>query len=610
MPLPAAHTTDFIFNENAFFYHKKAGKTVGKTALASALAEATKGKTHVYPINEIFQHVPSMPAGMTYSLRVFKEDGPIPFNNTWPAPKEWHEVKIGYVLIYVYQDYVVIFKKYASSMNKFMKKLEPLSYEKMLSLYISQDTIFNKFTMDSLDGSKNAMRSRTYEADNLQESMSTLSASRQVLKFFRANTNNKEHSVSLTTSRINTYKNKQGFTEICNWVRDTIDAIILSNNQDSFLSVFAKVEDYKSQYQNLHPVSLLFFWRTLYDDLDSGEIIPKFFHRAGVDHPLPTDQFLRYIHRMTDMIDTLLTNPAKPGRYTLRSNAKNIGYSIAVLSSGIHVTSHIADHFILGTTNGDITLTDYINDKNIFNVYFHDIQLVYTNKRLFRDTRLIDSTNQFMRVFNPLPGLLTTNSEKGLTWLKVNMTSTSFPLNSVFGVVEQVFNTPAANTYFICDDMGKEWADHIKIEPDRVSFFISKHHSSKCSASDFQDVVGQALKNLGNLTPTLAQLNSKRDIWSRAYVVDGSDSGILRLRSNGTVDDAIAQWQEAMLNPYFRREVNLVVDFISITDLQNYLNSIQRGNIEKEALQMFWLLSSLVSNCKDMDIDVHIYCKN
>lgn len=608
MALPTATPSDFIFNENAFFYHKKNGATIGGGALLSALVEATKGKVHTYPIDEVNQSIAGI-TGMTYSIRVFREVGPIPFNNSWTAPVDWREVKVGYVLIVVYRDYVVIFKKYASSMKKFMKKLEPLSYEKMLSLFISQNTVFNKFTMDSLDGSKNAMRSRTYEADNLQESMSTLSASRQVLKFFRANTNRKEHSVSLTTSRINTYNNKKNFTEITTWVRDIVDAIISSNSQDSFLSVFAKAEDYKSQYQNLRPVSILFLWRTLYDDIDDNVITQIVFSHAGNIQTIPTDLFLRFVHRMTGLLDTIMKDPAIPGRYGIFSNGKYTGHTIAVLSSGVQLKSYISDCFILHTTDGDKTLTDYVNEKNMFNVYFQDIELVYTNKRLFRDTKLVESASHFLRVFKPVTELSMTSSEKGLTWLSTNLASIVFPMSSVFGVVEHEFNTPAPNTYFICDDMGKEWADHIKVESDRVTFYISKHHTSKCSASDFQDVVGQALKNLGNLTPTQAQLDSKCDIWRRAYVVAGNDSAIMRLRSRGTVDDAISQWQQAMLNPYFRREVNLVVDFISLTDMRNYLQNIQRGNLEKEALQLFWLLSSFVSNCKDMDVDVNIYCK-
>lgn len=608
MALPPAVPSDFLFNENAFFYHKKNGATIGRGALLSALVEATTGKIHTYPIDEANHPVTGI-AGMTYSMRVFREVGPIPFNNSWTAPVDWSEVKVGYVLIVVYCDYVVIFKKYASSMKEFMKKLEPLSYDKMLSLFISQDTVFNKFTMDSLDGSKNAMRSRTYEAENLQESMSTLSASRQVLKFFRANTNSREHSVSLTTSRINTYNNKKTFMEITTWVRDTVDAIITSNSQYSFLSVFAKAEDYRSQYQNLRPISILFLWRTLYDDINDNVITQIDFSHAGNTQTIPTVQFLRFVHRMTGLLDIRLADPAMPGRYRVNSDGKYTGHTIAVLSSGIQLKSYIADCFILHTTDGDKILTDYINEKNMFNVYFLDKELVYTNKHIFRDTKLVESASQFIRVFKPVTGLSMTSSEKGLIWLSSNLTSTFFPMSSVFGVVEHEFNKPAPNTYFLCDDMGKEWADHIKVESDRVTFYISKHHTSKCSASDFQDVVGQALKNLGNLTPTQAQLDSKRDIWRRAYVVAGNDSAIMRLRSRGTVDDAIRQWQQAMLNPYFRREVNLVVDFISLTDMRNYLHSIQLGNLEKEALQLFWLLSSFVSNCKDMDVDVNIYCK-
>ena len=52
----------------------------------------------------------------------------------------------------------------------------------------------------------------------------------------------------------------------------------------------------------------------------------------------------------------------------------------------------------------------------------------------------------------------------------------------MFKFVEDTFNQNF--TYFLCDDCGTEWADHIGISTDRVTFFVEKHKASKDSASD------------------------------------------------------------------------------------------------------------------------------
>ena len=64
--------------------------------------------------------------------------------------------------------------------------------------------------------------------------------------------------------------------------------------------------------------------------------------------------------------------------------------------------------------------------------------------------------------------------------------------------------------YIFCDDLLDEWADHITFNDKkaRISFIHSKHGKKSTSASNLHDVVGQGIKNLGNM------FFSQEQIWS------------------------------------------------------------------------------------------------
>lgn len=172
--------------------------------------------------------------------------------------------------------------------------------------------------------------------------------------------------------------------------------------------------------------------------------------------------------------------------------------------------------------------------------------------------------------------------------------------------VEAEFLT--TSNFFVCDDLGREWADHIGVTEEKVMFYLSKYKDSTFSATSFQDIVGQAQKNLGNLTAQDYQLASKRDFWNGIY----PNSEIKRLRKGDDVDDFINQFKAAIKNPYLKREMYLVINFISKSELQENLNKLKSGitfGQKNETIQILWFISSLVSSCKEVNVDPYICCK-
>lgn len=233
---------------------------------------------------------------------------------------------------------------------------------------------------------------------------------------------------------------------------------------------------------------------------------------------------------------------------------------------------------------------------------FENIDLVYSNRKLFKDSKLLGNIDHFMKIFITYKALVSITSEKG----NFATTQTLFTDDSIFNFVETQFLD--GSDFFICDDLGREWADHIGITEDKVTFYLSKYKDSSFSATAFQDIIGQAQKNLGNLAPQDYQLMGKRDFWNGLY----PNSNIRRLRKGDSIDNFIHQYQSTIKNPYLKRECYLVINFISKSELQNNLNQLRDGvNFaqKNETIQILWFISSLVSSCKEVNVDAYICCK-
>ncbi|WP_415327756.1 hypothetical protein [Chryseobacterium sp. MMS23-Vi53] len=257
---------------------------------------------------------------------------------------------------------------------------------------------------------------------------------------------------------------------------------------------------------------------------------------------------------------------------------------------------------IIYANGNNVSIIDHINNKNAFIINFDNIDLAYSNRKLFRDSKLLGNIENFLKIFKTNQELENVTSEKG----NPNTMATSFEDGSIFRFVEETFFENY--NYFVCDDYGREWADHIGVSEDKIVFIHSKFNTTNASASAFQDIVGQAQKNLGNITPQDFQLDTKKNLWINNY----ASTNINRLRKGNNVDEFIQAIKDASTNPYLKKEVILVINFISKNRLTGFLNNLANGERfteRSEAIQMLWLISSLISSCQELNTEVTIYCK-
>lgn len=593
---------NILINENAYFYENCDNVQISSNRITEIFRTVSSIKTGNYLLNSIRLKLNDN-EDIHYSICVFKY-------TTKPTFIEeeiinWEEEKIAYLLIVEIEDFIVISKKNISKLQEFIKLFKPLDYSVLSTLFVNDDTSFEKFSLKNLNVSDKAVREKTVEAIDLKENFSALGANNYLLNSLRLKNNDEKTSLMLNSSRINKFGKKNSIENFCIWSKNLVHQIKNHINTNTFLSIFAEPQDYESLKNTLIPISILFNFSNIYSDFEQGlinRVIIRLARENGeiYDKEINLNSFLSKFERLCEVV-------YNNGVYEIvNSTSKDL--EIRLNEKSITVRSQKLKNVKIIHDNGnEVSITEYINGKNSFIINFDNIDLAYSNRKLFKDSRLLGNIPNFLKIFQTHIDLNNVTSEKGLFL----PTSTLFENNSIFRFVEDNFQNDY--DYFICDDLSKEWADHIGLTENNVTFIHSKHKTSNASASAFQDIVGQAQKNLGNLTPQDFQLESKRDIWNTNYnSSSGVNTSINRSRKGQNSSEIIDQFKETIKNPYLRKHVILVIDFISKSSLENYLDNLANGVYfaeRNETIQILWFVSSLISSCQELSTEVTIYCK-
>jgi hypothetical protein len=586
---------NLIINENAYFYHNANDIRISKSAIENLFKDVSCDKRGRYLLKTVRKSVGN---GITFSVCVFKyECKPTLIEEDIEG---WNESKIAYLLIVEVEDYIVISRKNISNIHSFIKLFYSLDYTTLSTLFVDSETSFEKFNLQNLNVSDKALRGKSLEALDLKENFPSLGASNYILNSMRVKNNEEKVSVMLNSSRINKFGNKLGIERFCDWSFSMINKIKSHRGGDTFLSIFAEPQDYENMRNDLIPISILFVLSKFHADYENGRITGAFVRMVSSKKLI--DRRITYPLKHIAPLEKTLNIANRNGCfYVENTTAKDL--KININTKSITLQSRKMKNVILRLDDdSDISFIDYVNKYSNFIINFEDLDLVYSNRKLFKDSKLLGNIDYFMDIFIPHEELSTVNSEKG----ELDIGNDSFSDGSIFSFVETNFSNEY--DFFVCDDLGREWADHIGINDDTVAFYLSKYNVSTFSATSFQDIVGQAQKNLGNLTPQDYQLEGKRDFWSAIY----PRTNIQRLRKGESANNFVQQFKRTLRNIHLKRKCYLVINFISKSKLQENLMRLQHGERfgeRNETIQILWFISSLVSSCKEVNADVYVCCK-
>ena len=189
------------------------------------------------------------------------------------------------------------------------------------------------------------------------------------------------------------------------------------------------------------------------------------------------------------------------------------------------------------------SLLNYINKKWLFCLTFDDPRFMYCMDSCFEDVSGTSEIESILAMLYPKANIDKIQSEKGT----FKSDQTHFSSDSMFHFIENLHSNDA---YIFCDDLGDEWADHLVIDNKEysISFIHSKYSKDITnSASQLQDVVGQGIKNLGNMHFSSEQLvlkssSSLATFYKSGKGVNGKGKGIQtqipRIRKNsGNIEE-------------------------------------------------------------------------
>jgi hypothetical protein len=604
--MPRTILDHIVLNENAYFYKKENVAIFISGAhiynIFTAASKDKKGGNYLLNIRKEARTVGGQ--GIEFSICVFKLET-LPSFIDVDISSKWHEQKLAYLLIVDFKDYVFITRKNISGIDKLLYNgLIPIDYSILNTLFVDSDTYFEKFSLNNTSVAQDSIRGKTIEAIDLKKSFSPYGAGKYVLSSVRVNNNEEKTSIAFNTSRITKFGEKKYLDALFIWARDVIEKIRNHVHANSFLDVFATPIEYEAHRDTLVPISFLFNLRKFHEDVESGRLLNCELRLSNVSiRQIPFQRILVSLQSVFD-VETIVNGTDTTCK--LRSSFAD-DIELALNKKSITIQSGKASKLILIFDNGkETSITHYFNYYNDFVINFEDLSLVYTNRKLFKDGKLINNVDSFIEAFNGKTELNTVTSEKG----NFTNASAAFSVNSIFNFVESSVTHDADFSFL--DDLGNEWADFIKIRANTLTFIHAKFGDSQFSASSFHDIVGQALKNIGSMTPSNEQLDSKAFLWANTFNIYGINTAISRLRNGANLVDGISAYKKLLLNPNLKREILIVVNFISKEQLLARLNLLKVGipfTEKNQVIQILWLLSSLINSCQENGIGVHIICK-
>jgi len=124
-------------------------------------------------------------------------------------------------------------------------------------LFLTDNTTFEKFSMNNMDISDNVIKRRNVEANNLKDSFAPLSASKYILSNMRINNAGKKLSLTFNTSRINELGRKVDMENYLFWISKVVDKIKDFSEEECYLDHFSSPISFSENITKLKPRSML-----------------------------------------------------------------------------------------------------------------------------------------------------------------------------------------------------------------------------------------------------------------------------------------------------------------------------------------------------------------
>ena len=597
-----AYFDGFSINEGAYFYRKNFEIDENEIKrIFTTIKENAHSHTNIV---EIIKEPVFLPTGNSAicSLKIFQNKTVPPFIKEVRLDLQKRENIICYFLLIEIRNFLVLFTRHANGLSSFKNKHTPITSNHLAGALVTDSTIFTQMRMGNMNLNQFALRNKSYESDDLSQSMPTYGSSRQILKTARIQNENETIALGFSTSRISKIgSERKTIVSLCRWAEGIINGF--ENPYDvmqSLMGHFSTPVKWKDFKNTLVPSYLLIDFYELENLIQNNHLIIQY-KKNDEAFLIESSNFFTHMYRAFNGCKTVVEKNAHK-EYVCEDSWGLL--EVVLQKTGIRLrgSGRLDNLYLVDEGGHSKKLITYINLYKCFYVGFEDFQFIYHGNQLHKDGNIFDSVESLLSIFSGILEMNVVSSEKGLP----KLSDVDFADDTVFHVVEQTFRNEGAS-HIICDDMGFECADHIVLSKNKISFVHSKAKGRVgLSASSFQEVIGQALKNIGNIR--YMNVAEKIRNW-RGSKFHGSNIDVCREGDLDTFEDT---YKEILNAPNGIKEVCIAVDFISKMELRNAFNALKEGRSfrHKHAVsQMIWLLSAFISSCKDADLQCRIFCR-
>lgn len=496
------------------------------------------------------------------------------------------------VIIEIGNRELAIFKKGCATLTPLLEKdFEVANYGELLNTFDDSRSSIQKLSTREMNVSDKGLRARSYEAPDLKGHMSPHAAGRSIPRFTQVRTKSDVRSISLNTGRINQLTDRVSVGQAAEWSSLIFTSMSRPRVNKSFFSSFARRVSLEEVIKIACPACIL-FERSAIEEHLAAEGIELWYDRNGKFHKLKPTSLKRFLGTL-DAAFEIDSHQRLVGTRSgsLRINKKTLSPSSAALKR----------LKIKGSKNY-ITLQSWITDHGYFIVSFNKPDFIYLKGSCFENRAGKAEVDAILKCLEPVNSFSSAKSEKG----QVSAGTTSFEQSSLFAKVEHLHQN---DSYLFCDDLGNEWADHIAIDlkSARVTFIHSKHaKKSSNSASALHEVIGQAIKNLGNMHFNSATFSTKvNQKFNKKY-----KGSLIERTRRGDYRAANSDIKTLLADPRLHRKCVVACSSLSMKEVQAEFDKIKRGlAVKGHITQLFWIISSFIHSCQGSACYPSIYCK-
>lgn len=632
--------TKSIYIYKDFHTHNKESRRIDLIRDILALATNNKIKSSSFILN-IFRKNFHNFHDIKYTVRVFLTDRPIYFLKEISAKANEDERTLfsklkdkihAYIILIEYKDYICILKKSCADISSITEERLTLIDLHELGKIFTEDAKYKKMAFKLITSSNRDVNSKTLHAYDLKGALPLYGAGRSIVSGFQVSNKGTLSSIT-STGRFTENAQRSRLENIFQWIKIQVDKLEESKDSvNSFLKNFSKKVNLENLPRDVIPDSLMIDGSGLSELIEN--LSSDIFYKNNENNFLILDDHSKKI--LFGRLENLFPIKNKDNHYVIekiytvkpygdkykifRKNNLNENENDNKLNMNLKSITFSIDllkRLYIDENGEKVNLNKFIIKNKLYSITFTDFKYMYLMGGCFYDTSGSSEVMELLSMLHPFDEMNSINDEKGTK--KLNKRSKNFPKISMFNFIEEVQKEQGDN-YIFCDDQGDEWADHITFNQklSRICFIHSKHGKQSTSASNLHDVVGQGIKNLGNMFFSKDQIwnmkfeNGSNKKFFTTYNIAKKQTNIPRLRLGNGNPDQIKKYLENLLkDKRLYRECILSCSFLSKKMIESeFLKLENQQPISGNITQLFWILSSFSHACKERGITPIIYCNN